>query len=176
MKTNNSGGGFGNPQRCLVVLHSTPLSTAYKVVATVMQLGTWTCCLCAQPDMSLKTLQVCCAPLINMPRMRYSVTSQVLSHDSAPRLLNLMQALVAGTVCKWQMELACRCHCGPSDQAQGDKYTTTPRRYNAQLHKHLQKAPIIVMVKLTLTLLSNSHEEVHACSLLYLTCTSSIKV
>ena len=81
MKTNNSGGGFGKPQRCLVVLHSTLLSTAYKVVATVLQLGTWTCCLCAQPDMNLKTLQVCCAPLINMPRMHCchkqgAVTSQ----------------------------------------------------------------------------------------------------
>lgn len=53
----------------------------------------------------------------------------------------LMQALVAGTVCKWQMELACRCHYGPSDQAQGNEYTMTPKRYN-DLHTHLQKAPL----------------------------------
>ena len=174
VKTNNSGGGFGKSQRCFVILHTIPLTALDIVVATVMQLGTWTCCLCAQPDMSLKTLQVCYAPLINMPRTHYFVTSKVLSHYNPRKLLNSpMQALVAGTVCKWQMELACRCHYGPSDQVQGNRYTTTPKRYHAYLHKHLQNGPIAIMVELTFTLLSNSHQEVHACSVFVLTQTAS---
>ena len=73
-----------------------------------------------------------------------------------------MQAPAAGTVCKWQMELACRCHYGPSDQAQGKRYTMIPKRYDVHLHKHLQKAPIAVVVELTLTLLSNPHPGIHA--------------
>ena len=60
--------------------------------------------------------------------MRHAIT------DNATKLLDLlMQAPVAGMACKWQMELACRCHYGPSDQAPGNKYITTPKRYNAQL-------------------------------------------
>ena len=106
--------------------------------------------------------------LIYMSRMHYFLRNRVLSHQNPPNLLDLpTQALVAGMVCKWQMEPACRCHCGLSDQAQGNKYITTPKRYNAYHHKQLQKAPFTVMVESTLAILSNSRQEICACSCLY---------
>ena len=114
--------------------------------------------------------------LICMSRMHYFLRNRVLSHQNPPNLLDLpVQALVAGMVCKWQMEPACRCHYGLSDQAQGNKYIMTPKRYNAYHHKHLQKAPFIIMGESTLTILSNLLQEIYAC-ILFILCTYTTSI